>query len=63
MILRNSEVKAARTRSSAEPRAIALTVVRRRQAPEEERRFRAAADALLTELVRRQMGREDIEHG
>jgi hypothetical protein len=38
-------------------RGIHMTVRLRRQAPEQERRFRAAVDALLSELVRRKMGR------
>jgi hypothetical protein len=38
-------------------RGIHMTVRRRRQAPEQERRFQAAVDALLSELVRRKMGR------
>ena len=34
-----------------------ITVVIRRQTAEEEHRFTAATDALLAELVRRQLGR------
>jgi hypothetical protein len=38
-------------------------VVARPQTPDEQHRFRAAADALLAELVRQQMGRGKHEHG
>ena len=40
-------------------RGIRLSVRLRRQAPEQERRFNAAVDALLSELVRRKMGRRE----
>lgn len=40
-----------------------MTVLSRQQAPEEQRRFRAATDALLMELVRQQMGRGDNRNG
>ena len=35
-----------------------IVVVARQQTLDEQRRFRAATDALLMELVRRQLGRE-----
>ena len=38
-------------------RGIHMTVRLRRQAPEQERRFQAAVDALLSELVRRKPSR------
>ena len=38
-------------------RGIHMTVRLRRQAPEQERRFQAAVDALLSELVRRKTSR------
>jgi hypothetical protein len=38
-------------------RGMRMTVRLRRQAPEQERRFQAAVDALLSELVRRERGR------
>ena len=38
-------------------RGIRLAVRLRRQAPEQERRFQAAVDALLSELVRRKTSR------
>ena len=40
-------------------RGIRMAVRLRRQAPEQERRFQAAVDALLSELVRRKMGRRE----
>ena len=43
-------------------RGIRLSVRLRRQAPEQERRFQAAIDALLSELVRRKMGRREQEN-
>jgi hypothetical protein len=36
-----------------------LTYAIRRQNPQEERRFMAAIDAFLSELVRQEMGRRD----
>lgn len=44
--------------SAATAKAISLTIVRRKFAPENQHRFRAATDALLSELVRQQLGRE-----
>lgn len=38
-------------------RGIRMTVRLHRQAPEQERRFNAAIDALLSEMVRRKIGR------
>lgn len=43
---------------AANTKAFVMTVIRRTQSPEEQHRFRTAIDALLTELVRQQMGRE-----
>ena len=43
--------------------SLTITVVARQQTPDEQHRFRAAADALLAELVRQQMGRGIQEHG
>ena len=60
---RNRNVAVLRMRPSANAKPIPMTVLPRHQAPEEQRRFRAATDALLTELVRRQMGRGDIRDG
>jgi hypothetical protein len=41
-----------------------VTVAVRRQTPQEQRRFEAALELLLTELVRRKIaGREGEEHG
>jgi hypothetical protein len=60
---RNRNVAVQRMRPSANAKPIPMTVLPRQQAPEEQRRFRAATDALLTELVRRQMGRGDIRDG
>ena len=44
-------------------KGIAPTILPRQQAPEEQHRFQAATDALLTELVRRQMGRGETDNG
>ena len=49
--------------ASANAKPIVMTVVSRQQAPDEQRRFRAATDALLMELVRQQMGRKGNQHG
>lgn len=40
-------------------RRMKVTYTIRRQAPHEERRFMAAIDAFLSELVRQEMGRRD----
>jgi hypothetical protein len=50
-------VRGDRGRSASAGPAPAVAAVVRRQTPEEERRFGAAVDALLSELVRRGMGR------
>jgi hypothetical protein len=42
---------------------IHLSVRLRRAAPEQERRFGTAVDALLSELVRRELSRRDRENG
>ena len=60
---RNERVTATRRRPSDSPSSperppTQIVVVARHQTPDEQRRFRAATDALLTELVRRQLGRE-----
>jgi hypothetical protein len=62
VIVRNSKVTVKRTPPSTNGRKLSLTVVSRQQAPEEQRRFRAATNALLTELVRQQMGRGDSKN-
>ena len=43
-------------------RGIRLSVRLRRQTPHQERRFDAAIDALLSELVRREIGRRGETH-
>lgn len=40
-----------------------LSVLLRRAAPEQERRLKAAIDALLSELVRRKLSRREQENG
>ena len=50
-------VRGVRSRSAPARPAPAVAAVARRQTPEEERRFGAAVDALLSELVRRGLGR------
>ena len=50
-------------RPSAKSKRIPMTVLPRQQTPEEQRRFRAATDALLMELVRQQIGRGDKGYG
>ncbi|HEY8747349.1 MAG TPA: hypothetical protein VIM11_05205 [Tepidisphaeraceae bacterium] len=63
MALLKKKVAEKRIAPAAHTKAISITVIRRNQTPEEQHRFRAAIDALLTELVRQQMGREGKEHG
>ncbi len=62
MPLRNKRKTATRrpsdSSSSSERPTLTVVVAARRQTPDEQHRFRAATDALLTELVRRQLGRE-----
>ena len=58
MAVLKKKVTAKRIAPSADTKAVPMTVIRRFQTPEEQHRFRAAIDALLTELVRQQMGRE-----
>lgn len=50
-------------RPFANAKPIPMTVLSRQQAPDEQRRFRAATDALLMELVRQQIGRGDSRNG
>jgi len=45
--------------ASQAQRRMRLTYAIRRQNPQEERRFMAAIDAFLSELVRQEMGRRD----
>lgn len=63
MEARNKKVTVHWTGSSANAKPIAMTVLSRQQAPDEQRRFRAATDALLMELVRQQIGRKGNQHG
>ena len=49
--------------AAADRRGIQLVIRQRRQTPQEERRCNAAIDALLSELVRQEMGREGSTHG
>jgi len=63
MQARNRKVTVQWMRPSANAKPLPMTILSRQQAPEEQRRFRAATDALLTELVRQQMGRGDNKNG
>jgi hypothetical protein len=63
MTLLKKKVSVKRIAPTANTKAFAMAVIRRTQSPEELHRFRAAIDALLTELVRQQMGRKGYEHG
>ena len=63
MEARNRKVTADGIGSSSKMKPILMTVLSRQQAPDEQRRFRAATDALLMELVRQQMGRKGNQHG
>lgn len=59
----NRKVTVQGMRPSAKAKPIPMTILSRQQAPEEQRRFRAATDALLMELVRQQIGRGDNRNG
>ena len=63
MQARNRKVTVQGIRPSANAKPIPMTVLSRQQAPDEQRRFKAATDALLMELVRQQMGRKGNQHG
>jgi hypothetical protein len=52
-----------RPNEAAIGRGILLSVRLRRAAPEQERRFGTAVDALLSELVRRMLSRREQENG
>lgn len=41
-------------------RGVQLVLRRHRQTPQQERRFNAAIDAFLSELVRQEMGRREV---
>ena len=60
MVVRNKKKTVERTISSANAKINPMTVIRRAEtASENQHRFRAATDALLRELVRQQLGREE----
>ena len=63
MQARNRKVTVQWMRPSANAKPIPMTILSRHQAQEEQRRFRAATDALLMELVRQQIGRGDSRNG
>jgi len=63
MVVRNRKMTVKQTPPSASAKGVSITIIRRDQAPEEQHRFKAAGDALLSELVRQQLSRKGNQNG